>query len=533
METPRRERKDAPLIKLSVDLIKTYKTINQVYYTAKKKKQATITTDPTRNRRVFNDGYDDENADYIVRVGELFNDRYEVIGSLGKGSFGQVVKGFDRLTGEYVAVKIIKNKTPFYNQALIEIRLLQHMNSKDPDDQYKLVRLKDHFKFRNHLCLVFELLSYNLYDLLRNTHFHGVSLNLIRKFAHQILTAMLFMSSPEIDVVHCDLKPENILLRNSKRSAIKIIDFGSSCHSNERMYKYIQSRFYRAPEILLELDYSYAIDMWSLGCILVEMHVGEPLFSGQNEFDQMVKICDMFGQPPEHMIDNSPKAKKFFALREPNSPIMPGESSTSKYVLRRLDRQQPQQRSGVSRQPASRTLADVIGVEIGGPHGRRKNEPGHTVTDYLKFKNLVERMLAFDPNERITPLEALQHSFFLQTSDEGTTTTTTPTAHSTPTAPLNNNSINNIPYSHTIPINLLHNKARAPSSPRLQQESTISAPSPTSILLASNSIPNLGSSLINTKPSLLFSPPTLGEPATSLSSLSSPLTQSTNQQPAS
>ncbi len=73
-----------------------------------------------------------------------------------------------------------------------------------------LVRLIEHFRFRNHLCLVFELLSYNLYDLLRNTHFHGVSLNLIRKFAHQILTSLLFMSTPEIDVIHCDLKPESI-----------------------------------------------------------------------------------------------------------------------------------------------------------------------------------------------------------------------------------------------------------------------------------------------------------------------------------
>lgn len=340
------------------------------------------------------------------------------------------------------------------------------------------MRLKDHFKFRNHLCLVFELLSYNLYDLLRNTHFHGVSLNLIRKFAHQILTAMLFMATPEIDVVHCDLKPENILLRNSKRSAIKIIDFGSSCHSNERMYKYIQSRFYRAPEILLELDYSYPIDMWSLGCILVEMHVGEPLFSGQNEFDQMVKICDMFGQPPEHMIDNSPKAKKFFVLKEATTASTPLGSGTSasKYTLRRLDRQQPpqqQQRPGGRPQPTPRTLSDVIGVDIGGPHGRRKNEAGHTVTDYLKFKNLIERMLTFDPTERITPLEALQHSFFLQTSDEGTTTA--PPLPVIPTS-VSSGGTNAATAPYPLPINP-HNKARAPSSPHLQPEDT--APSPT------------------------------------------------------
>lgn len=97
------------------------------------------------------------------------------------------------------------------------------------------VKLKRHFMWRNHLCLVFELLSYNLYDLLRNTNFRGVSLNLTRKFAQQLCTALLFLSTPELNIIHCDLKPENILLCNPKRSAIKIVDFGSSCQLGQRV----------------------------------------------------------------------------------------------------------------------------------------------------------------------------------------------------------------------------------------------------------------------------------------------------------
>ena len=92
--------------------------------------------------------------------------------------------------------------------------------------------------FRNHLCLVFELLSYNLYDLLRNTNFRGVSLNLTRKFAQQLCTALLFLATPELNIIHCDLKPENILLCNPKRSAIKIVDFGSSCQLGQRVRIY-------------------------------------------------------------------------------------------------------------------------------------------------------------------------------------------------------------------------------------------------------------------------------------------------------
>jgi serine/threonine protein kinase len=94
----------------------------------------------------------------------------------------------------------------------------------------------------------------------------------------------------DVDIIHCDLKPENILLRHPKKSGIKVIDFGSSCRSDKRMYSYIQSRFYRSPEVMLGLPYSVSIDVWSLGCILAEMHTGEPLFSGSDQFDQMQKI---------------------------------------------------------------------------------------------------------------------------------------------------------------------------------------------------------------------------------------------------
>lgn len=282
-----RDPSTAPLRKLSVDLIKTYKHINEVYYAKKKRRAQQTQLDESssshrkKERKIYNDGYDDENHDYIVKSGEKFLHRYEIDSLIGKGSFGQVVKAFDAETQSHVAIKIIKNKKPFLHQAQIEVRLLETMNQTDVEDKYHVVKLKHHFMWRNHLCLVFELLSYNLYDLLRNTNFRGVSLNLTRKFAQQIATALLFLSWPELKIIHCDLKPENILLCNPKRSAIKIVDFGSSCQLGQRIYQYIQSRFYRSPEVLLGIPYDLAIDMWSLGCILVEMHTGEPLFSGK------------------------------------------------------------------------------------------------------------------------------------------------------------------------------------------------------------------------------------------------------------
>jgi serine/threonine protein kinase len=111
---------------------------------------------------------------------------------------------------------------------------------------------------------VFELLSLNLYELLRNTKFTGVSLKLLGKFTTQLLMTLAYLTCKERGeerIIHCDLKPENILLRSSRKSAIKVIDFGSACFAHAKAFTYIQSRFYRAAEVILGLNYNPAIDV--------------------------------------------------------------------------------------------------------------------------------------------------------------------------------------------------------------------------------------------------------------------------------
>jgi dual specificity tyrosine-phosphorylation-regulated kinase 2/3/4 len=92
------------------------------------------------------------------------------------------------------------------------------------------------------------------------------------------------------------------MLRDSNRSAIKIIDLGSSCFDNKKIYTYIQSRFYRAPEIMLGITYSTAIDMWSFGCILLELMTGYPIFPGESEAEQFSLIMQYRGMPPEPLL---------------------------------------------------------------------------------------------------------------------------------------------------------------------------------------------------------------------------------------
>ena len=98
-------------------------------------------------------------------------------------------------------------------------------------------------------------------------------------------------------------------------SALQVIDFGSSCYEHQRVYTYIQSRFYRAPEVILGARYGMPIDMWSLGCILAELLTGYPLLPGEDEGDQLSCIIELLGMPPQKLLDQSKRAKNFISSK--------------------------------------------------------------------------------------------------------------------------------------------------------------------------------------------------------------------------
>ena len=129
----------------------------------------------------------------------------------------------------------------------------------------------------------------------------------------QVLTALLKLK--QLGLIHADLKPENIMLVDPVRQPyrVKVIDFGSASHVSKAICNtYLQSRYYRAPEIILGLPFCEAIDMWSLGCVVAELFLGWPLYPGSSEYDQIRYISQTQGLPSERMLNSATKTTKFF-----------------------------------------------------------------------------------------------------------------------------------------------------------------------------------------------------------------------------
>lgn len=168
----------------------------------------------------MNDGYDNENNDYILKVNDSIlsinkndnslKEEYIIIDLLGKGTFGQVVKCLEKSTNKFCAIKVIKNKPAYFSQGKTEIKILRFLNQNENNNTAsRIVKLLDFFAFRKHLFLAFELLDISLYDLLKISDFNGFPISDISSFAKQILEALIVAENSKI--IHCDLKPENIL----------------------------------------------------------------------------------------------------------------------------------------------------------------------------------------------------------------------------------------------------------------------------------------------------------------------------------
>ena len=388
-----------------------------------------------------NGGADNENQDLILCVNDVLiaddaseddargDGGYEVRDVLGSGTFGQVVRCRARDSGRQAAVKVIKNHPAYFHQAHVEIGILHMLNTKcDDRDEHHIVRMLDHFVHRSHLCIVFEVLNVNLYELLRQNNFRGLNAGLVRTFAKQLLRSLRVLRSA--NVIHCDLKPENILVKSLDTGEIKLIDFGSACFENRTVYQYIQSRFYRSPEVVLGSPYGMPIDMWSLGCVIAELFLGLPLFPGASEYNLMTRICETLGPPPASMLDKASNAKKFFRRETGGvesggiSAAMgaPEEAGVSQgYRLKTLDEYErdSKKRPAVGKKYFKHTLLRDIIAHGGGSSSAKSKDAGTASADTTRqdraaLLDLLEGCLRADPAQRWTPDQAAAHPFITE-----------------------------------------------------------------------------------------------------------------------
>ncbi|XP_038720820.1 serine/threonine-protein kinase prpf4B-like isoform X2 [Tripterygium wilfordii] len=341
-------------------------------------------------RSGLHDNWDDAEGYYGHRFGEILDGRYEVTAAHGKGVFSTVVRAKDVKTdngdpGE-VAVKIIRNNETMHKAGQLEVQILKKLVGADPENKRHCVRFFSSFKYRNHLCLVFESLNMNLREVLKKFGRNiGLKLTAVKTYAKQLFIALKHLKN--CGVLHCDIKPDNMLV-NEAKNVLKLCDFGNAMFAGKNeITPYLVSRFYRAPEIILGLPYDHPMDIWSVGCCLFELYKGKVLFPGPSNNDMLRLHMELKGPFPKKMLRRGAFTDQHFD-QDLNFHATEEDPVTKKAIKRMIVNIKPKD----------------IGSIITG-------SPGEDPKMLANFKDLLDKIFVLDPEKRITVSQALNHPF--------------------------------------------------------------------------------------------------------------------------
>ncbi|XP_075578428.1 mitogen-activated protein kinase 14 isoform X1 [Pelecanus crispus] len=315
-------------------------------------------------------------------------ERYQNLSPVGSGAYGSVCSAFDTKTGLRVAVK--KLSRPF--QSIIhakrtyrELRLLKHMKHEN------VIGLLDVFTPAK------SLEEFN--DVYLVTHLMGADLNNIVKcqkltddhvqfLIYQILRGLKYIHSA--DIIHRDLKPSNLAVNED--CELKILDFGLARHTDDEMTGYVATRWYRAPEIMLNwMHYNQTVDIWSVGCIMAELLTGRTLFPGTDHIDQLKLILRLVGTPGPELL------KKISS--ESLQQIMRLTGTPPAYLINRM--------------PSHEARNYILSLS----YMPKMNFENVFIGANPLAVDLLEKMLVLDTDKRITAAEALAHAYFAQYHD--------------------------------------------------------------------------------------------------------------------
>uniref|UniRef100_G3T7J3 Cyclin-dependent kinase-like 3 n=1 Tax=Loxodonta africana TaxID=9785 RepID=G3T7J3_LOXAF len=283
---------------------------------------------------------------------------YETLGKVGEGSYGTVMKCKHKVTGQIVAIKIFyeKPEKSVNKIATREIKFLKQFRHEN------LVNLIEVFKQKKKIHLVFEFIDHTVLDELQH-YCHGLESRRLRKYLFQILRAIEYLHSNNI--IHRDIKPENILV--SQSGITKLCDFGFArtlAAPGDIYTDYVATRWYRAPELVLkDTTYGKPVDIWALGCMIIEMATGNPYLPSSSDLDLLHKIVLKVGNLTPHL-------QNIFS----KSPIFAG----------------------------------VVLPQVQHPKNARKKYP--KLNGLLA--DIVHACLQIDPAERISSTDLLHHEYF-------------------------------------------------------------------------------------------------------------------------
>ncbi|XP_034444072.1 dual specificity tyrosine-phosphorylation-regulated kinase 4-like [Hippoglossus hippoglossus] len=334
----------------------------------------------TQNPQFYNFGFDTEEGLYrtygyafFIFINlfntQIVNDhlayRYQILAVIGNGYSGEVLKCLDYKTKQFVAIKLIRNKDSVLKLAKSEMKVLKALEESDKNNSANIAHMKEHFYFRNHLCISFDLFDGDLYKVMKRKEKHRVTEDELKGYIVDILKCLQLLRKKNI--VHGDLKPENILVRkkNDERHSA-VTDFGGSFYTTEKDKPPVFTLSYMSPELLLGKRCRTATDMWSFGCIVAELHLRHRLFEGPDTHSIFSSIMQILGVPPEELLADSPLRKQFF---------------DSKGNPRRMEN----------------ILKCRTSVAL-----KLKSKDTY-------FINFIESCLEYDPKKRMTPDKALRH----------------------------------------------------------------------------------------------------------------------------
>uniref|UniRef100_A0A8C7K4C5 dual-specificity kinase n=1 Tax=Oncorhynchus kisutch TaxID=8019 RepID=A0A8C7K4C5_ONCKI len=345
-----------------------------------------------RSRKRSRSVEDDDEGHLIYHRGDMLRARYEIVSTLGEGAFGKVVECIDHSKiGSRVALKIIKNIDRYREAAMAEVEVLEQMNSLDCDRRYGCVRMLDWFDHHGHVCISFELLGLSTYDYLKENNFQPFPVEHIRIMAYQIIRAVRFLHKNKL--THTDLKPENILFvdseydikynakmkrdeRTLKNPDVKVVDFGNATYEHNHHTSVVSTRHYRAPEVILDLGWDHACDVWSLGCILIEYYLGSTLFQTHDSKEHLAMMERVLGPIPVHLLQKTKKRRYVHRYQLDWDAL----SSSGRYVRKHC-----------------KPLKQYMMVQS---------------LDHDQLFDLIQKMLEYDPAKRLSLDQALRHPFF-------------------------------------------------------------------------------------------------------------------------